>query len=174
MPGARQRSRLVETFTREFGSRFAVFGAGWSGVSAQGTIPFVEQTRAYARGRVVLANVNLSGPYGFSNRLPIAMSSGVPVVHSMIEGADKVFGDEPPLRFFVDEVDALGQVRDLLSRPQLELDALGRSARLLALSRFTILDGLRYIVQVLDAVRQDSLGLSGDAPHNPWLPLEDL
>lgn len=174
MPGARQRARLVRRFCREFGPRFAVFGEGWSGPSSHGSVPFREQTSVYARGRIVLANAHLHAPYTFSNRLPIAMSSGVPVVHSVIEGSPLLFGTDPPLRFFAGEDEALAAVRDLLARPQEELDALGEAARALALSRFTILAGLRYMVQVLEASRNAALGLHVEPPRNPWLPFEQL
>lgn len=170
MPGARERVRLVRRFSREFGARFAVFGEGWSGASAHGGVPFEEQTRAYARGRVVLANANLNAPYSFSNRLPIAMSSGVPVVHSALRGSELLFGERPPLRFFRDEDHALATAKELLSLSQRELDAIGEIARGLALSRFSMRFALRYMVQALESVRSGVV----NAPRNPWLPFEQL
>lgn len=59
MPGARQRVRLVRLFERKLGRRFAVFGHGWKGQSAQGPISFREQGEAHAAGRIELGNNNL-------------------------------------------------------------------------------------------------------------------
>ena len=102
------------------------------------------------------------------------MTSGVPVVHSAIEGSDELFGSNPPLRFFADVDEAIAVVRDLLALPPSELDAIAAEARALAFSRFTILNGLRYMIQVLESSRCVSLGVKVDSPKNPWLSLEQL
>lgn len=175
MPGARQRVHLVRSFGRQFGSRFAVFGDGWSGRSAHGSVPYIDQTHTLARARVVLGNASIDAPLAFSDRLPIAMSSGVPVIHSAVEDSRLLFGQDAPVRFFSSTSDALEAAKDLLARSQRERDEIGLRARDFALEKLTILRGLEYMIHTLESKRGAQERERTSTPvMNPWLPFDSF
>ncbi|WP_062379502.1 glycosyltransferase family protein [Demequina pelophila] len=77
LPGARQRAQFVELMTSEFGDTFQVWGRGWTGPSAQGSLDYSRQASAV---QSAWFSVNWDHfpqePRYFSNRLPIALATG--------------------------------------------------------------------------------------------------
>lgn len=174
MPGARERERLVDLFTRRLGRRFAVYGFGWTGASAQGPVPFQEQGRVYRSARLALGNNNLHAGYYFSNRLPIAMSSGCIVVHNWEPGFETVFGEQAPLRLFRTPQSAWQTARRLLNCDEAELEEQRLAAHDLALRRFTMYHVQDYMLRVLSGIRQARDGGDAAPVPNPWLGRERL
>jgi hypothetical protein len=175
MPGARQRMRLVQLFEKKLGNRFAVFGSGWKGQSAQGPISFVDQGKAYAAGHVALGNNNIHAACYFSDRLPIAMSCGSIVVHCHEAGFDDVFGHDHPLWLYHDAHQAWLAARRLLETPDADLQASRLRGRDLALGRFTMLHVLDYIVAVMAEVSRRNGQRSGvSVTTNPWISGDEL
>jgi hypothetical protein len=175
MPGARERERLVALFTRRLGRRFAVYGHDWTGLSARGPIPFLEQGRAYRSARLVLGDNNLHAAYYFSNRLPIAMSSGCVVVHNWEPGLDTVFTEQPPFHLFRTREQAWQTVSRLLSLDDAELDEQRSVAHDLAVGGFTMYHVQEYMLRVLERRRQARDGHeNADHVSNPWLGRERL
>jgi hypothetical protein len=115
MPGARLRQDLVKAFAKRYGRRFAVYGSGWQGPSAMGPCGFDDQQSVNASARVAVGVNNSSYPYVFSNRLPIALACGVPLIYSINPGFDKVFGNHLGHRLFEGTVNALAQAEMLLT-----------------------------------------------------------
>lgn len=175
MTGAREREQLVALFTRRLGRRFAVYGHGWTGTSARGPLPFEAQGRAYRSARLVLGNNNLHAAYYFSNRLPIAMSSGCVMVHNWEPGLDTVFGDQPPFHLFHTPQQAWQAASRLLHSDDAKLDEQRNTAHDLALRRFTMFHVQEYMVRVLRSIRQARDGGDNAVPvRNPWLGGERL
>ena len=114
MPGARRRARLVRVLSRRYGSRFAVFGAGWRGKSAMGSCRFDEQSDLYRRSTATVGVNNSTYPYVFSNRLPIALASGIPLAYSRNPGFSEVFGPELDELFFGDAGEAVRRLDALV------------------------------------------------------------
>jgi hypothetical protein len=170
MPGARERMELVRLFEQRLGPRFAVFGTGWEGRSAQGPIGIREQGDAYAAGHIALGNNHIHAAYCFSNRLPIAMTCGAILVHGREAGFDAVFGRNPPLRFFRDAEDAWSVVRRLLEVSGADLQDQRTRAREFALSRLSMVHVQRYMVAVLSGMWQSHRGHGESDPvPNPWI-----
>jgi hypothetical protein len=114
MPGARSRQQLVEALERRYGSRFAVYGRGWTGPSAMGQCEFDEQARVYSRAAVTIGVNNSTYPLVFSNRLPIAMACGIPVVYSSNARFAEVFPAAVRATFFASVAEALETIDGLL------------------------------------------------------------
>lgn len=115
LPGARRRATLVRAFERRFGKRFAVYGDGWTGPSARGKCAFDLQQQLNTSSRIVIGVNNSTYPYVFSNRLPIALACGAPVLYGKNPGFDKVFGRQLAGRFFESIPDALALAEDMLA-----------------------------------------------------------
>jgi hypothetical protein len=172
-PGMRLRRAVVELLARRLGSRFAVFGPGWTGPCAKGPIPFTRQDEAYRNARVGVGTQALTVPpgrYAFSNRLPIMLGSGSLVAYSRGVGYEELFPPGNPV-WFGDAEDAWRQVRGLLDLDDGEALARRRSGQRLALDAFAIKHVYRYVVEVMNerlAARAD--GRAVRPVPNPWLP----
>ncbi|WP_153004217.1 glycosyltransferase family protein [Microbacterium testaceum] len=77
LPNWRDRIAFVEYMEQRFGPRFAIFGRGWTGPSAQGQVPYSEQASAIRSGWVS-ANWDhfAKEPLYFSDRLPTSLATG--------------------------------------------------------------------------------------------------
>lgn len=171
MPGARWRKELVDVFSARLGERFAVFGAGWSGSSARGPLPFEQQGEAYHKGRLALGVNNLHGMYSFSNRLPIAMSAGVPVIYNYEPGFEQIFPPGCGCFFYRDTDECVALVTTLLRKDQAELDEIGAAAHAFAMSKLSMVKVFEYFIAVLNAGRLRHLSpQTSPTVHNFWLP----
>lgn len=164
MPGARWREEIVDALSRRYGSRFTVFGNGWSGPNAGGPIPFEQQRDVYSSASVVVGVNNLRASYYFSNRLPIAMSCGAKTVHNWEPGLDVVFPDEVRPRLFTTTAEALVAVDTAL-----EADFDPVPAREFADERVSMDAAMTYMVAYLDALSRRKT-----PQPNPWIgrPIE--
>ncbi|KGJ81792.1 hypothetical protein GY21_01605 [Cryobacterium roopkundense] len=113
LPGARQRLELVERMQEKFGSRFAIFGAGWEGPSAQGKVPFWQQEEAISSAWI---SVNWDhypneADY-FSNRLPISLAAGSIHITGRHPGYREYFTDDLPFLRFADSPEHLVAVAE--------------------------------------------------------------
>jgi hypothetical protein len=131
LPGARQRIDLVGRLTARFGSRFAVFGSGWTGPSAAGPVSYAQQHLMLKQARV---SVNWdhfpAEPMYYSDRLPISLAAGVPHVTTWHAGYEEVFGDaaHSGLLWAKSVKRLVSVVEDLVQRPAAELNMLGQAA----------------------------------------------
>lgn len=91
-PGMHQRSRFVKRAQEVFGERLALYGTGWSGVSAKGKIAFWEQELALSRSWLSLNWDHYpKEPKYFSNRLPISLASGTVHFTTWHDGYQDIF-----------------------------------------------------------------------------------
>lgn len=171
MPGARWRKRLVQLFEKQLGRRFAVFGHGWHGPSARGPLAFERQSYAYGQGRLALGVNNLHARYYFSNRLPIAMSSCVPVIYNYEQGFDSLFPPNSGCMFFRETKQAWDIAHSLLSGDDDRLIDMGEAAQHLAFQRFTIIKIFHYMCDVLRSYPRCRYHCRRAGAHvmNPWL-----
>ncbi|MBA4376703.1 MAG: hypothetical protein C0401_11100 [Anaerolinea sp.] len=170
MPGSRERRELAKFFQERLGSRFAVFGMGWKAPYAAGPIPFDQQIDLYHRSRIAFGVNNLHAKYSFSNRLPIAMSCGVPMVYGYETGFDEVFEPNCGAFFFKDKWDAWSIIKNLLAKDQTELDEIGEIANRFALSRFTTTHIFRYMCETLAFYAPNNRDRRNHGiPTNPWI-----
>jgi hypothetical protein len=87
-----KRTRFVAALEKRYGSRFGLFGNGWRGrKSWQGPIPYDAQHQAYRRSALALGGIpHTTHDYYTSDRVFIAVASGVPLVDYWILGVDRI------------------------------------------------------------------------------------
>jgi hypothetical protein len=88
----RRRESFVVAMTKRYGPRFGLFGRSWEGyVSWQGPIPYDQQYVAMRRSAVVVGGLpNAYHDYYTSDRVFIALASGVPFVDYWVPGVDRL------------------------------------------------------------------------------------
>lgn len=129
MPGARYRARIVDRLMKRYGSRVAVFGSGWHGPSAQGPCSFDEQVAVYRSSLMTVGVNNSTYPYVFSNRLPVSLACGIPMLYRANPGFGEVFSAELQDRFFADETELLAGIDRLLSADAATLERMSLANR---------------------------------------------
>jgi hypothetical protein len=170
-PGSRWRKELAEFFFKKLGNRFAVFGHGWKTGYGKGPLPFDEQVNAYHSSRMGLGvNNALGARYYFSNRLPIALSSGVPFIHNYEAGYEEIFKPIEDFCFFRTTSEAWNMTKQLLEKDQSELDKIGLKAYKFAVNRLTATDAIRYMISLLRNHRLSKEdGKEVEIRANPWI-----
>jgi hypothetical protein len=169
MPGAVLRRRLVKMFQQRLGKRFAVFGNGWRGPSAQGPVAYDGQAEVYGRALASLGCNNWFTRYYFSDRLPISMATATPTIYYEDQGYDEVFGRHPGVYWFQDLEMAWKKFADVLRDPDTAL-ANGTRARTIVSSRFMTYHTIDYMLDVLAAhadARETGTHIRSVA--NPWI-----
>jgi hypothetical protein len=126
-----QRIRLARGLTKLFGDRFAVFGKGWpTGTNCHGPFPYERQTEILQQSKMsIIWEHYTKHTFYFSDRLPIALASGIPFITSRHGGYDILFSQTPGL-FYVDTIeDALDTALYLRSLRSEEVAEMGSAAR---------------------------------------------
>ncbi|HEX7094522.1 MAG TPA: hypothetical protein VF183_01475, partial [Acidimicrobiales bacterium] len=93
--GTQERLDTVRAI-RDAGFDVGVFGAGWpSDIRVvRDSLPFVAQSAVYREARIVLSVSHANDVEGyFSDRLPIAMASGTPVLAMYSPGLEELFDE---------------------------------------------------------------------------------
>jgi hypothetical protein len=130
-PGAKFRVELARKMARTFGNRFASFGAGWpTGTNCRGKWPHELQTSMIQKARMsVIWDLYKDHTFYFSDRLPIALASGLPFITSHHRGYEVLFSDVPSL-FYGSSVDDLVDIAKYLhSLPLDEVLSIGAAGK---------------------------------------------
>jgi hypothetical protein len=168
MPGARLRIRMARRLEQRYGNRFAVFGNGWRGPCAHGPCGFDEQQDVYTRSAATIGVNNSTWPLVFSNRLPIALATGIPLAYGANPHVERVFGDEMGDVFFHDEHEAIARIDWLLSRDSGELREISERNRQFFERNLTTVAVCRHVVELAARWRaRDSSSVSARAPSMP-------
>ena len=171
-PGIRWRVKIAKYFYKKLGKRFAVFGNKWKGPFACGPVTFKEQTSINHKSRIVLGVNTSNCDYYFSNRMPICMSSGVPIVNNYQKGFDEIFRDIDYPYFFKTTEEAWIIARNLLDKSQSELDEIGSRTRDFALAHLSKYKILKYMIDVLcDHKLSQETNKPLHIRPNPWISL---
>lgn len=170
-PGSILRKKIAKLFSKKLGERFGIFGQGWKEAYGKGPITFTEQVNLYHSSRIALGTNNWLGPkYYFSNRLPIAMSSGVPVVYNYEDGFNEMLGAKSGVIFYRDANEAWKICEKLLEKTQQELDEIGLKSYNFAWENLHLDKILMYMIDVLAAHHQAKVkGTSVPVIENPWI-----
>jgi hypothetical protein len=163
LPGARRRFEAARKLGRTLGNRFAVYGNGWPDLPfARGPIPFDQQEVTCQQAWVTVGWDHYDRtPYYFSDRLPIALLSGVPHVTNYQPGFEHFFPSDSGIFFAKSPDQMVSIVIQLLSRPPSERIALGVSARRLAGDRLLATDVFGGMVRT---VIREACSSNGIAP----------
>jgi hypothetical protein len=135
-PCSGHRIRLARGLARQFGDRFATFGAGWpAGTNCRGPIPYASQTGVLQTARMsIMWDLYPEYTHYFSDRLPIAMLSGIPFVTNRRNGLDTVLAGAPGVYLADSIADAIDIAVYLRSIPLEEIASIGLSERAWALA----------------------------------------
>lgn len=164
----KRRERLVDELTKRFGKRFAVFGNGWDGKPAnQGPVPFDSQARTARRGRVIVGGVPFSqARYYTSNRPFIQITSGIPMVDSIVPGVESLL--RPDEHWILAEesrlVDAVERTLELGDERRTRM---GRAAAKYVLENHT---QAHRVATLLENVRRLRAMREKGVPQAPYLP----
>lgn len=134
MPGVKEREELARKLSIKFGERFAIFGNGWEEYpNSKGPVNFVDQEKIARQSWISLGHdhfYNLEGY--FSNRLPIALFSGVPYICRKTPGLENILTDGHHCRFFNSIDEGVQICEELLQMPKEELIKLGMRGSIFA------------------------------------------
>ena len=151
----RRRREFVALVTKRYGRRFGLFGDGWAGnPSWQGPIHYDRQHHAYRRGAVALGGMpGAYHDYYTSDRVFIAIASGIPFVDYAVAGVDLLLR---PGRDWWLATDISGMIRccdNLLSRSEQGRLHMGSSARERVLRSHTQYHRCREMVSIVRELR---------------------
>lgn len=175
IPGSRSRIKLAGLLERRFGSRFALFGNGWSGSSAMGPIPYLSQEQV-VQSAWITANWDHypNEKKSFSDRLPIALASGTVHVTSSHPGYDELFHKDLGFIYHEDSPEAIvDRATDLIAKnPKAQLTELASIGRAYAHSKF------RQDDNIVELINAGGGGISRSEARNAWNlgvpPLDEL
>lgn len=160
MPGSKSRVNIVKRLEKLLGSRFGVFGHGWEGLaSAHGPIPYDKQEELLRESWLSIGMDHFNTiPYYFSDRLPIALLSGVAHVCSRQPSLETLFQDGEHLIFFDCVEEAVDRIKILLAKPKEELIKIGLNGQKLVRMHHTTETRYRFIIDYLVKLYERRLG----------------
>jgi len=158
MSGTKLRSKIVKYFYKKLGNKFAVYGNGWKGNFAKGPIDYAKQSEVYHKSKIAIRVNNYKGKYYFSDGLPIAMLSGIPLIHNYEEGYNELWSNNPGIKFFKSVDEAWEMTELLLNKNLAELNEIGYNLSKYALNNLTHFIVFKYITIVLKYLYQKNKG----------------
>lgn len=170
-PGSNGRKKIASFLYNKLGDRFTVFGNGWNNLSFnQGPVAFDKQSDVYNNSRLTIAVNNLHAQYYFSNRLPIALASGIIIINNYEKGIEIPFSEINYKYFFKSFDEAWYIIKKLLDRSQEDLDAEAKVYKEYVINKMSMEFSLKYIIDVMKSYyySKDRIKIPTDV-ENPWL-----
>lgn len=139
MEGNDIRKKYLKLLSETYGNRFCLYGEGWDMIKgSKGRLHFDLQNEAIQLSKMVIGIDHYpSVSKYFSNRLPIAMISGVPYVCYKSKDLDKLFKDRKEIFFFDSEKTLIETVEEVLALSDEERKLIGDNGRKKILDRYT-------------------------------------
>lgn len=153
MPGSKERLRLARAIQNSKDPNSHVFGRGWSGSASRGPVGYDDQVALLARYKVSVNwdHFPKEDAY-FSDRLPISMLSGRPVITTWHPGYEWLPGAESGLHFARNAEESMALAESLIHRESGEVAELPQWAAKY-LSHENI---LRYMLTRSGVMNEDS------------------
>ena len=153
---AKRRSEFVSALTKRYGMRLGLFGKGWNGNPAwQGPIPYEAQHQAYRRAAVALGGTpNAHHDYYTSDRVFIAVASGIPFVDHWVNGVDRILKPNRDWWLARDQKEMFRLCDKLLETPNSDRVRWGREAREQVLAHHTQYHRCGEMIEVVKALRE--------------------
>ena len=164
------RDRLVAKLTRRFGNRFGLFGKGWEGQPCwQGFVNYDEQHLALRRAKIQIGGYpNCLNDYYTSDRVFIALASGIPLVDYAIPGIECLFENGRDWRLGRNFGEMLKHVESLLELPDEKRLDIGGRVRREILASHTQYHRCKQMIEIVQDYRNQKL--AGKIPPPPALP----
>jgi hypothetical protein len=148
VPGARARWRMVKQASTRFGDEFRVYGRGWSGPSAAGSIPYAEQAARMRSGGVTVNWDHYPRHVAYSSdRLPISLVAGRPHVTTSHPEMVWLPGDEAGLFLADTPKDVLEAVEHIRELPEDVRTDLGGAAYAWVKDRLSHRQAARFMLR---------------------------
>ncbi|MGH9889115.1 MAG: glycosyltransferase family protein [bacterium] len=169
MPGVFEREQLVRRLGAAFRARFAVYGTGWDGfVGNRGPIAFARQHEVLRDSWLSVGYDHFPGtPMYFSDRLPIALLSGVTHAVHYHPGYESLFQSGRELLWAHSVAELVEVARNALGRGPAYLDEIGARGRAFVQTRLStevvFADALATIAQLRSGA--SSVAASGSLPR---------
>ena len=167
-----KRAKFVEACTRRYGRRFGLFGRGWNGnTSWQGPVPYASQHDVYRRCAVVLGGVpNASHDYYTSDRVFVAVASGIPFVDYWVNGVERLLVPGRDWWLARNQEEMFSSCNRLLEMPNEERIRLGEAAREQVLAHHTQYHRCKEMISIVKNIRDARLlGRKAGAPELEFL-----
>ena len=150
LPGWKNRFELAERLDKLLGDRFALYGRGWGELSsAKGELSFLRQEEILRQSWLSVGwDYYDNTPFYFSNRLPIALMSGVAHVTNYQPGYEIMFDNGRDLCYARSVDEMIDIVRYLLSLPKERLLELGLAGQQYAKAHLATEHVFRNIVKI--------------------------
>ena len=165
----RQRVKFVTACAKRYGRRFGLFGNGWNGnPSWQGPLSYADQHQAYRRSAVALGGMpNAYHDYYTSDRVFIAVASGVPFVDYWVSGVDRILEHGRDWWLAQNENEMFRLCDRLLEMPSSDRVRLGQEARERILNHHTQYHRCQEMIEIVKDVR--AARISGGRAARPKL-----
>lgn len=139
MEGNDIRRKCIKLLSKTYGNKFCLYGEGWDRIEGnKGRLHFDLQNEAMQLSKMVIGIDHYpSVSKYFSNRLPIAMVSGVPYVCYKSKDLDKLFKDREEIFFFDNEKTLIETVEEVLALSDEKRKQIGENGRKKILDRYT-------------------------------------
>ena len=153
--GARKRGDLVQKFTRRYGRRFGLFGNGWNGnPSWQGPVAYADQHEAYRMSAVVWGGMpGVYHDYYTSDRVFIAVASGVPFVDYWVRGVERILKPGRDWWLARRPAEMFSWCDHLLDMPSSDRIRLGEEAREQVLRKHTQYHRCKEMIEIARSIR---------------------
>lgn len=112
-----------------------------------GPVPFDQQSRVYASSLLSVGMDNLLDRWFFSNRLPVALASGIPLLYQRNPGFSEVFPADLNDLFFDEPRSVFGAIDELVSSDRRRLDESSWKNRGFFEANLTKVSVARFIVR---------------------------
>jgi len=145
--------------------KFGVYGHGWRGRGAMGTLPYEDQVKAMRQALVTVNWDHFSHLEGYnSDRLPISMLAGRVHVTTKHPRTPWLPGSENGLVLVENERDVVQVVEEMLGQTPEELLRLGQRANAWVVEKVSDVEAMRFM---LSAVSTNV----AEPPADPWARL---
>jgi hypothetical protein len=174
--GERRRREFVAAFSKYFGARFAVYGMNWSGRNAHGPIAYADQHAVYHRSRVIAGGVPFVWcDYYTSDRVFIALASGIPFVDFAVPMVDQLFQDGRDWWLASTTEEMIAACRRLLEKPDNERLEIAAKTREMILQAHTQYHRCSQMVEIVREIRfARQIGRPAVTPRLPFLRGDSL
>jgi spore maturation protein CgeB len=139
MPGVFERIKVAKHLHKKHGSRFAVFGNGWDKYPfSAGPISFFKQDEVLMESNLSIGVDHFfSYRQYFSDRLPIALFSGIPHLSFLTPDIDLLFKEQEHIFYFGNCSEASNKIDKILSGKIKNISEITEKAKKLIHEKYT-------------------------------------